>query len=138
MAADRAELLVTLTLPHNGSIAGTQSEVARLEKILLDDPGVESHSFYVGPVRFYLPRHVQLENANFAQAVVVTNAYELRDSVRDRLQKALDEQFPAVLSRVEPLQLGPPVDYPFSIGSAAPTSARCGHSQRLVGMTSET
>jgi multidrug efflux pump subunit AcrB len=113
-AADRAELLVSLTLPHNGSIAGTQSEVARLEKILRDDPGIASHSFYVGAgaIRFYLPLDVQLENANFAQAVVVTKSYEVRDSVRDRLQKVLDEQFPAVLSRVEPLQLGPPVDWP--------------------------
>ena len=113
-AADRAELLVSLTLPHNGSIAGTQDEVARLEKVLLDDPGIESHSFYVGAgaVRFYLPLDVQLENANYAQAVVVTKSYDVRDSVRDRLQKVLDEQFPAVLSRVEPLQLGPPVDWP--------------------------
>jgi multidrug efflux pump subunit AcrB len=121
-AADRAELLVSLTLPHNGSIAGTQSEVARLEKILLDDPGIESHSFYVGAgaVRFYLPLDVQLENANFAQAVVVTKSYDVRDSVRDRLQKVLDEQFPAVLSRVEPLQLGPPVDWPiqFRVGGS--------------------
>ncbi len=113
-AADRAELLVSLTLPHSGSITGTQSEVARLEKILLDDPGIAYHSFYVGAgaVRFYLPLDVQLENANFAQAVVVTKSYDVRDTVRDRLQKVLDEQFPAVLSRVEPLQLGPPVDWP--------------------------
>jgi len=122
-AADRAELLVSLTLPHNGSIAGTQDEVARLEKVLLDDPGIESHSFYVGAgaVRFYLPLDVQLENANYAQAVVVTKSYDVRDSVRDRLQKVLDEQFPAVLSRVEPLQLGPPVDWPiqYRVGGSA-------------------
>src|SRR5258707_1168003 len=113
-AADRAELLVSLTLPHNGSIAGTQSEVARLERVLLQDPDIVSHSFYVGAgaVRFYLPLDVQLENANFAQAVVLTKSYEVRDRVRDRLQKVLDEQFPAGLSRVEPLQLGPPVDWP--------------------------
>jgi multidrug efflux pump subunit AcrB len=121
-AADRAELLVSLTLPRNGSIAGTQSEVARLEKVLLEDPGVDSHSFYVGAgaVRFYLPLDVQLENANFAQAVVVTKSYEVRDIVRDRLQRVLDEQFPAVLSRVEPLQLGPPVDWPiqYRVGGA--------------------
>jgi multidrug efflux pump subunit AcrB len=121
-AADRAELLVSLTLPHNGSIAGTQNEVARLEKSLLDDPDIASHSFYVGAgaIRFYLPLDVQLENANFAQAVVVTKSYEVRDSVRDRLQKVLEVQFPAVLSRVEPLQLGPPVDWPiqFRVGGS--------------------
>jgi len=121
-AADRAELLVSLTLPHNGSIAGTQSEVARLEKVLLDDPGIAYHSFYVGAgaVRFYLPLDVQLENANFAQAVVVTKSYDVRVAVRDRLQKVLDEQFPAVLSRVEPLQLGPPVDWPLQYRVGGP------------------
>src|SRR6266853_1243440 len=55
-----------------------------------------------------------------ALAVVVTRSYEVRDTVRDRLQKVLDEQFPAVLSRVEPLQLGPPVDWPiqFRVGGS--------------------
>ena len=121
-AADRAELLVSLTLPHNGSIAGTQREVSRLEKILLEDPGITHHTIYVGAgaVRFYLPLNVQLENANFAQVVVVTKSYEVRDAVRDRLQRALEEQFPAVLSRVEPLQLGPPVDWPIQYRVGGP------------------
>jgi multidrug efflux pump len=121
-AADRAELLVSLTLPHDGSIAATQRDVTRLEKILLADPGIASHSFYVGAgaIRFYLPLDVQLENANFAQAVVVTKSYEIRDAVRDRLQKVLDERFPAVLSRVEPLQLGPPVDWPIQYRVGGP------------------
>jgi multidrug efflux pump subunit AcrB len=121
-AADRAELLISLTLPHNGSIAGTQREVSRLEKVLLEDPGVAHHTIYVGAgaVRFYLPLNVQLENANFAQAVVVTKSYEVRDTVRDRLQRVLEEQFPAVLSRVEPLQLGPPVDWPIQYRVGGP------------------
>ena len=121
-AADRAELLISLTLPHNGSIAGTQREVSRLEKILLEDPGIAHHTIYVGAgaVRFYLPLNVQLENANFAQVVVVTKSYEVRDTVRDRLQRALEEQFPAVLSRVEPLQLGPPVDWPIQYRIGGP------------------
>jgi len=121
-AADRAELLISLTLPHNGSIAGTQREVSRLEKILLEDPGIAHHTIYVGAgaVRFYLPLNVQLENANFAQVVVVTKSYEVRDTVRDRLQRALEEQFPAVLSRVEPLQLGPPVDWPIQYRVGGP------------------
>jgi len=121
-AADRAELLISLTLPHNGSIAGTQREVSRLEKILLEDAGIAHHTTYVGAgaVRFYLPLNVQLENANFAQVVVVTKSYEVRDAVRDRLQRALEEQFPAVLSRVEPLQLGPPVDWPIQYRVGGP------------------
>jgi multidrug efflux pump subunit AcrB len=121
-AADRPELLVSLTLPHSASITGTQSEVQRLEKIFLKDPDIVYHTFYVGSgvVRFYLPLNVQLENTNFAQAVVVTRSFEKRDVVRARLQKTLDEEFPAVLSRVEALQLGPPVDWPIQYRIGGP------------------
>ena len=40
-------------------------------------------------MRFYLPLNQQLENANFAQAVVITKSYEVRDAVRARLEKVL-------------------------------------------------
>ena len=125
-ASDRPELLVSLTRAHSGSITGTQDEVKRLEKVFLKDPDIVYHTFYVGSgaVRFYLPLNVQLENANFAQAVVVTKSFEKRDAVRARLQKALDEEFPAVLSRVEALQLGPPVEWPIQYRIGGPDIGR--------------
>ena len=112
-SADRAELLVDLKLPQNASIAATLAEAERFEKVLKADPDVVSHTFYVGSgaVRFYLPLNLQLPNANIAQAVVVTKSYEVRDQVRARLEKAM-EQFPSLQGRVAPLQLGPPVDWP--------------------------
>ena len=113
-AADRPELLVDLRLPANASIKATLAQVERFEKVLTSDPDIQSHSFYVGSgsVRFYLPLNVQLENANFAQAVVVTKSYAVRDKVRARLEKVLEDQFDLLLGRVQPLQLGPPVDWP--------------------------
>jgi multidrug efflux pump subunit AcrB len=125
-ASDRPELLVSLTLAHGASITATQSEVKRLEKIFLEDPDIAYHTFYVGSgvVRFYLPLNVQLENTYFAQAVVVAKSFEKRDGVRARLQKELDEQFPAVLSRVEALQLGPPVDWPIQYRIGGPDIGR--------------
>jgi multidrug efflux pump subunit AcrB len=112
-SADRAELLVDLKLPQNASIAATLAETERFERILKADPDVVSHTFYVGSgaVRFYLPLNPQLPNPNFAQAVVITKSYEVRDQVRARLEKAM-EQFPSLQGRVAPLQLGPPVDWP--------------------------
>ena len=50
----------------------------------------------------------------------MTRSYEKRDVVRARLQKTLDEEFPAVLSRVEALQLGPPVDWPIQYRIGGP------------------
>jgi multidrug efflux pump subunit AcrB len=112
--SDRVELLVDMKLPQNSSIYATSREVERLEKILSADADIEHYSFYVGQgaVRFYLPLNVQLANANFAQAVVVTKSVEARDAVRQRLEKVLEEQFPSLMGRVQALQLGPPVDWP--------------------------
>ena len=113
-AADRPELLVDLKLPRNASIHATQTQVERFEKVLASDPDVAAYSFYVGSgaVRFYLPLNVQLENAHFAQAVVVTKGYEVRDRVHARLERILEEEFDLLLGRVQPLQLGPPIDWP--------------------------
>jgi multidrug efflux pump len=112
--SDRVELLVDLKLPQNASMAATTREVARFEKILVADPGIVHHSFYVGQgaVRFYLPLNVQLANANFAQAVIVTRSPEARDQVRARLEHVLEEQFPSLMGRVQGLQLGPPIEWP--------------------------
>jgi multidrug efflux pump subunit AcrB len=127
-SADRAELLVDLKLPQSASIRATLAEVERFEKILEADPDVVHHTFYVGSgaVRFYLPLNIQLPNPNFAQAVVVTKSYEVREQVRARLEKAL-EQFPGLQPRVQPLQLGPPVDWPLQyrvMGEDVPTVRR--------------
>jgi multidrug efflux pump subunit AcrB len=113
-AADRPELLVDLKLPQNSSIEATLAQAERFEKVLANDPDVLSHTFYVGSgaVRFYLPLNQQLENAHFAQAVVVTKGYEVRDAVQTRLERVLEEEFDLLMGRVQPLQLGPPVDWP--------------------------
>ena len=60
-------------------------------------------------MRFYLPLNVQLPNDFFAQAVVVTKGLEQRERVKARLEKALASEFPSVVGRVYPLELGPPV-----------------------------
>ena len=73
-----------------------------------------------GAVRFYLPLNQQLENANFAQAVVITKGYEVRDAVRARLEKVLAEDFNTLMARVEPLALGPPVDWPLQYRVSGP------------------
>lgn len=121
-SADRPELLVNLKLRQSASIEATRSEVRRFERILMADPDITYHSFYIGAgaPRFYLPLNVQLDNANFAQAVVMTKSYTVRDKVRARLEKALEEQFDAVLGRVQPLQLGPPVDWPLQYRVGGP------------------
>jgi multidrug efflux pump len=124
-SSERAELLVDLRLAQNASIRATEAEVDRFEKVLLADPDVVYHSFYIGSgaVRFYLPLNQQLENDNFAQAVVITKSYEVRDQVKARLEKTLAEDFSTLMSRVEPLALGPPVDWPLQYRVSGPDIA---------------
>jgi multidrug efflux pump subunit AcrB len=113
-ASDRPALLIDLRLAQNASINATEKEVARFEKVLAADPDIVYHTFYVGSgaVRFYLPMNVQLETPNFAQAVVVTKSFEARDQVRARLERILDSDFDSLMARVQPLALGPPVEWP--------------------------
>jgi multidrug efflux pump len=121
-ASDRPELLVNLTLPQNASLNATQEVVARVEKLFKADPDIDYWSFYVGQgaVRFYLPLDAQLANDFFAQAVVVTKGFKQRSGVQARLEQALTASFDNVLSRVSPLELGPPVGWPVKFRVSGP------------------
>jgi len=125
-SSDRPELIVDLRLAQNASIKATQAQVDRFQKVLLADKDIVFHSFYIGSgaVRFYLPLNQQLENANFAQAIVMTRSYEVRDQVKARLEKVLAEDFDTLMARVEPLGLGPPVDWPLQYRVSGPDVAQ--------------
>ena len=113
-SSDRPELLVDLQLPENASIYATKDVSARVDKLLTGDPDVDHWSTYVGQgaVRFYLPLNVQLPNDFFAQAVVVTKGLQQRERVKAKLERALATDFPSIVGRVYPLELGPPVGWP--------------------------
>ncbi|WP_424811891.1 efflux RND transporter permease subunit [Roseococcus sp. YIM B11640] len=113
-ASDRTELLVDLTLPQSASILASEEVTTRLEQALAQDPDIERWSSYIGrgAIRFYLPLNVQLANPFFAQVVVVAKDLPSRIRLQERLEKRLAEEFPNVVSRVSPLELGPPVGWP--------------------------
>ncbi len=120
--SDRPELLVDLQLPENASIYATQEVSARVEKLLKGDRDVDHWSTYVGQgaVRFYLPLNVQLPNDYFAQLVVVSKGLQPRERVKAKLEQALANEFPSVVSRVYPLELGPPVGWPLQYRVSGP------------------
>ena len=113
-ASDRPELLVDLTLSRSASIYASDRTTSRFEALLKGDSDVDHWTTYVGQgaVRFYLPLNVQLPNEFFSQTVVVTKSLDARERVRTRLEKALTNDFPEVVSRISPLELGPPVGWP--------------------------
>jgi multidrug efflux pump subunit AcrB len=121
-SSDRPELTVDLTLRQNASIFATEAEVKRLEEILKADPDVDHFSSYVGrgAIRFILTLNVQLANPFFGQFVIVAKDLEARERLQAKLEKLLAEQFPAVVSRVSPLELGPPVGWPLQYRVSGP------------------
>jgi multidrug efflux pump len=121
-ASDRPELVVDLTLPQNASIFASDRAAAKLDAVLKDNPDVSSWSTYVGrgAIRFYLPLNVQLNNDFFAQAVVIAKDVAARKRLQATLETKLADEFPSVVSRVSPLELGPPVGWPVQYRVSGP------------------
>lgn len=113
-ASGRLELMVDLKLAEGASLSNTADEVKRLEALLKDKAGIDNYVAYVGTgsPRFYLPLDQQLPAASFAQFVVLAKTIEEREALRIWLISTLNEQFPALRSRVTRLENGPPVGYP--------------------------
>jgi multidrug efflux pump len=113
-ASDRTDLLVDISLPQNASIHATTREADKLDAVLGTDPDVDHWSTYVGwgAVRFYLPLSVQLPNPFFTQAVVVAKNVAARERLQTKLDDFLKEEVPQAVTRVAPLELGPPVGWP--------------------------
>jgi multidrug efflux pump subunit AcrB len=121
-ASDRVDLLVDLTMPQNASIHATKAAVEELDAILAEDPDLAHWSTYVGQgaIRFYLPLNVQLPNPFYAQAVLVAKDFEGRLRIQERLEERLPETFPEAVTRVYPLELGPPVGWPVQYRISGP------------------
>ncbi|HOM13718.1 MAG TPA: efflux RND transporter permease subunit, partial [Rubrivivax sp.] len=121
-SSDRNELLVDLTLRQNASIGASQATAERVEALLNGDPDVDHYSTYVGrgAIRFYLPLSVHLANPFFSQIVVVAKSIEARERLQARLEGKLALDFPELVSRVSPLEMGPPVGWPLQYRVTGP------------------
>lgn len=121
-ASDRPELLVSLTLPENTTQHATEVATKRLEQILDKEEGIERYSSYIGTgaVRFYLPMDVLLDAENISQLVVVAKDLDSRRKLQTKLSEILHEQFSDIITRVSPLELGPPVGWPLKYRVTGP------------------
>ena len=125
-SSDRPELLVDLSLPQNASIYASEAVARRFDAVLKGDANVARWSTYVGrgAIRFYLPLNVQLPNDFFAQSVIVAKDVKARERLRDKLENVLADDFPSVIARIYPLELGPPVGWPVQYRVSGPEVAQ--------------
>ena len=61
-----------------------------------------------------------LPNNFFTQAVIVAKDVAARERLRAKLEKSSREEFPSAVSRVSPLELGPPVGWPVQYRVSGP------------------
>jgi multidrug efflux pump len=121
-SSDRPELLVDVRLPQNASIYASSDASAKLDDVLKGDPDVERWSAYVGrgAIRFYLPLNVELPNDFFSQFVVIAKDIAARERLQAKLERVLAEDFPGAVTRIFPLELGPPVGWPVQYRVSGP------------------
>jgi multidrug efflux pump subunit AcrB len=121
-SSDRPELLIDLRLPQSASIYASSDASAKLDAILAKDPDVERWSTNVGrgAIRFYLPLSVELPNDFFSQFVVIAKDIGARERLRAKLERVLEDDFPGAVTRIVPLELGPPVGWPVQYRISGP------------------
>ncbi len=128
-ASTRLELMVDMKLPEGSSLHATDKAVAKLERFLDQQEGVENYVAYVGTgsPRFYLPLDQQLPQASFAQFVVLTESIGAREALRTKLIDLFANEFTELRGRVTRLENGPPVGFPVQfrvMGEDIPTVRR--------------
>jgi len=128
-ASTRLELMVDMKLPEGSSLHATDKAVAKLERFLDQQQGVENYVAYVGTgsPRFYLPLDQQLPQASFAQFVVLTESIAAREALRGKLIDLFANEFTELRGRVTRLENGPPVGFPVQfrvMGEDIPTVRR--------------
>jgi multidrug efflux pump len=121
-SSDRPELLIDLRLPQGASIYASSDASAKLDAVLKGDPDVERWSTNVGrgAIRFYLPLSVELPNDFFSQFVVIAKDIAARERLRAKLERVLENDFPGAVTRIVPLELGPPVGWPVQYRVSGP------------------
>jgi multidrug efflux pump len=126
--SSRPEILVDLWFAEGTSFAANEAVAKRLEARLVEEPGVQSVSTWVGSgvPRFYLPLDQIFPQTNVSQMIVVPKDLAAREALRLKLPTLLASEFPEIRSRAKLLPNGPPVPYPvqFRVVGADPTQLR--------------
>ena len=126
--SNRPEVLVDLWFPEGTSFAGNEEVTRRVEKRLMEQPGVASVSGWVGSgvPRFYLPLDQVFPQSNVSQFIVLAQDLQKRGALLRTLPTVLAQEFPEVRGRVKLLPNGPPVPYPvqFRVVGPDPTVLR--------------
>src|SRR3954470_3849373 len=123
--SSRPEILVDIWSPEGTAFAATEEVTSRLERRMLNTPGVVDVTSWVGSgvPRFYLPLDQIFPQPNVSQLIILPKDLALREKLRAQLPGILAQEFPEVRGRVKLLPNGPPVPYPVQFRIVGPDPA---------------
>ncbi|MDR3373130.1 MAG: efflux RND transporter permease subunit [Ancalomicrobiaceae bacterium] len=121
-ASTRPEILVDMWLPEGTSTAETARQAKAFEARILVDQDQRYIATFIGEgaPRFFMPLDQQLRNPNFAQFLVMAKDVPARERLIAEMRRILAEDFPAVRSKVDRLNLGPPTGWPVQMRVMGP------------------
>jgi multidrug efflux pump subunit AcrB len=121
-ASDRNELIVDFQLSRPSSIFASEDAVKRIEDFIEASGDAQFYTSYVGRnvIRFYLPLAILPPSDHHSQIVVMARDFEARLRLQKALTTFLIEEFPEAVSRVSPLELGPPIGWPLQYRLTGP------------------
>ena len=110
----RPEILLDVWYPEGTSFAANELTTRRVEARLLQEPGVDTVSTWVGSgvPRFYLPLDNIFTQSNVSQFIIVPKDLKMREPLRIKLPALIAQEFPEIRARIKILPNGPPVAYP--------------------------
>jgi multidrug efflux pump len=113
--SERPELFLQLRLPEGTAIGTTLGITKEAEKLIADDPDIETYTAYVGQgsPRFWLGLNPQLPDESYAEIVIVARDIEARERLKTKLEAAAAKgALNAARVRVDRFNFGPPVGFP--------------------------
>jgi multidrug efflux pump subunit AcrB len=110
----RPEILLDVWYAEGTSMAANEQTTKRIEARLMQEPGVQSVTTWVGSgvPRFYLPLDNIFPQSNVSQFIILPKDLTLRESIRIKLPALMAAEFGEVRVRAKILPNGPPVSYP--------------------------
>ncbi|KAA2238297.1 efflux RND transporter permease subunit [Salinarimonas soli] len=121
--SERPELFFQLRLPEGTAIGVTDEAARKAERLLRDDPDIETYSTYIGQgsPRFWLGLNPQLPNEAFAETVIVARDVAARERIKARLETAVaNGALAEARVRVDRFNFGPPVGFPVQFRVVGP------------------
>ncbi|WP_137937007.1 efflux RND transporter permease subunit [Chitinivorax sp. B] len=118
----RPEIVVDMWLKQGASHKATESEVARLEKMLSGDADIDNFATYIGAPtpRFVLVLDEPPPGTNYAQIIVTAKDGAARERLMGKIENLFNTHFPLILGHATRLPNGPPVGYPVQFRVSGP------------------